>query len=166
MRDLIKNSGAELVSEDASIALAILLEELGLTIAKEAIEFASHSKRKTVQSRDIEIACQKILKENTPSYSKFLQRHQNRQLIDKYLEAKKKRSELELASKQDRTLEDTYLDTSKEVTELEEKIMTSDPSIKELISEKMDKSTTAERSILEYILSLLRAVVKSFQNQN
>ena len=50
------------MSEDASVALGKALDEIGLKIAKEAIDYAHHAKRKTVKAKDIEIAMEKVLK--------------------------------------------------------------------------------------------------------
>ena len=38
-----------------------ILEEVGLKVAKEAIDFARHAGRKTVKARDIKIAAEKML---------------------------------------------------------------------------------------------------------
>jgi len=61
MHKLIKRAGAARVSEESAIALGKALEEVGLKVAKEAIDFARHAGRKTVKARDIEIAAQKVL---------------------------------------------------------------------------------------------------------
>lgn len=61
MHKLIKRAGATRVSEESAIALSKILEEVGLKVAKEAIDFAHHAGRKTVKARDIEIAAQKVL---------------------------------------------------------------------------------------------------------
>ncbi|MFP3951922.1 MAG: histone family protein [Candidatus Bathyarchaeia archaeon] len=61
MHKLIKKAGAERVSEDSAILLGDALEELGLQIAKEALDFARHAGRKTVKARDIEIAIEKVI---------------------------------------------------------------------------------------------------------
>ncbi len=61
MHKLIKRAGAARVSEESAIALSKILEEVGLKVAKEAIDFAHHAGRKTVKARDIEIAAQKVL---------------------------------------------------------------------------------------------------------
>jgi histone H3/H4 len=37
------------------------LEEIGVKIAKEALDFAMHAGRKTIKSEDIEIAAKKIM---------------------------------------------------------------------------------------------------------
>jgi len=61
MHKLIKRAGAERVSEESALALGRALEEIGVKIAKEAMDFANHAGRKTVKARDIEIAAQKVL---------------------------------------------------------------------------------------------------------
>lgn len=61
MHKLIKRAGAARVSEESAIALGRALEEIGVKVAKEAIDYAHHAGRKTVKARDIEIAAQKVL---------------------------------------------------------------------------------------------------------
>ena len=61
MHRIIKKAKADRVSESAAKALAVALEEIGIKIAKEAIEYAMHAGRKTVQGRDIEIATRKVV---------------------------------------------------------------------------------------------------------
>ena len=61
MHRIIKKAKVDRVSESAAKALAIALEEIGIKIAKEAIEYAMHAGRKTVQGRDIEIATRKVV---------------------------------------------------------------------------------------------------------
>jgi len=61
MHKLIKRAGAPRVSEESALALGRALEEIGLKVAREAIDFARHAGRKTVKARDIEIAAKKVL---------------------------------------------------------------------------------------------------------
>jgi histone H3/H4 len=62
MHRICKKAGAERVSESAALEMAKILEDIGLKIALEAIDFAMHAGRKTVKARDIEIAAKKISK--------------------------------------------------------------------------------------------------------
>ncbi|MGB9631184.1 MAG: histone [Thermoproteota archaeon] len=59
---IIKDSGAERVSDGARERLAYYMEKLATEVAKHAIDIAKHSKRKTVTSSDIELAVSAILK--------------------------------------------------------------------------------------------------------
>ena len=61
MHKLIKRAGAERVSEESAIALGKALEEIGVKVAKEALDYAKHAGRKTVKAKDIEIAAQKVM---------------------------------------------------------------------------------------------------------
>lgn len=61
MHKIIKRAGASRVSEESAEALGRVLEEIGVKVAKEAIDFASHAGRKTIKARDIEIAAKKIM---------------------------------------------------------------------------------------------------------
>ncbi len=62
MHRICKKAGAERVSESAARELSKILEEVGIEIAKEAIDFAVHAGRKTVKAEDIAIAARKVLK--------------------------------------------------------------------------------------------------------
>jgi histone H3/H4 len=53
---IIKNAGAERVSEEASQELIRLLEQEAEKIAVNAVNLAKHAKRKTVTREDIEEA--------------------------------------------------------------------------------------------------------------
>ena len=61
MHRLCKKAGADRVSEAAAKELAKVLEEIGVKIAKEALDFAMHAGRKTIKSEDIEIAARKVM---------------------------------------------------------------------------------------------------------
>jgi histone H3/H4 len=61
MHRLCKKAGADRVSESAARELAKVLDEIGVKIAKEAMDYAMHAGRKTVKSEDIEIAARKVM---------------------------------------------------------------------------------------------------------
>jgi DNA-binding protein len=63
MRRLCENAGAERVSDAAAQELAKVLEEIGTKIAKEALEYAVYAGRKTIKTKDIEIATKKVIRE-------------------------------------------------------------------------------------------------------
>ena len=57
---IIKESGAERVSEDAKAALAEYLEEVARDVAKEANNVAKIAKRKTIKADDIKLAIKNL----------------------------------------------------------------------------------------------------------
>ena len=62
MHRIIKRAGAERVSEEAAFALRDALEDIGVRIAREALDFTKHAGRKTVKAEDIQIAVTKVVK--------------------------------------------------------------------------------------------------------
>lgn len=56
MEKLMKNVGADRVSEDAKAELRDVLEEIAAEISQNAIKLAHHAGRKTVKGVDIKLA--------------------------------------------------------------------------------------------------------------
>jgi len=61
MHRICKKAGADRVSEAAARELAKVLDDIGVKIARESIDYAMHAGRKTVKAEDIEIAARKVL---------------------------------------------------------------------------------------------------------
>ena len=57
---IIKEAGAERVSEDAKAALAAYVEEVAREVAKEATQVAKIAKRKTIKADDIKLAIKNL----------------------------------------------------------------------------------------------------------
>ena len=55
LEKLLKNAGAERVSESACIALKNYLENEAQRIGKKSITYALHAGRKTIKDKDIEL---------------------------------------------------------------------------------------------------------------
>ena len=56
MEKILKQAGAERVSEKAKTALKSIVEEKAEEIAAQAVKFAIHAGRKTIKSGDIKLA--------------------------------------------------------------------------------------------------------------
>ena len=61
---LCKKAGAERVSEEGAKELAKVLDEIGFKIAKEALDYSIHARRKTIKVEDIEIATRKVMEKH------------------------------------------------------------------------------------------------------
>lgn len=53
---ILKDSGAERVSDEASAELADFITAFSYSVANKAVRLAGHAKRKTVSKADIELA--------------------------------------------------------------------------------------------------------------
>ena len=56
MEKILKQCGADRVSDKAKVALKNVIEELADEIAVKAIKLANHAGRKTVKARDVKLA--------------------------------------------------------------------------------------------------------------
>src|SRR3989304_7629048 len=72
MHRLCKKAGADRVSEAAAKELAKALDEIGVKIAKEALDFAMHAGRKTIKAEDIEIAAKKVMSRQSATFPHLL----------------------------------------------------------------------------------------------
>ena len=55
---IMKKAGAERISADATETLAVLMEEYGIFLAKEAKKMSDHAGRKTLRGSDIQMAAE------------------------------------------------------------------------------------------------------------
>jgi histone H3/H4 len=55
---IIKKAGADRISVDATETLAVLMEEYGVFLAKEAKKMSDHAGRKTLRGSDIQMAAE------------------------------------------------------------------------------------------------------------
>jgi histone H3/H4 len=53
---IMKKAGAERISADATETLAVLMEEYGIFLAREAKKMSDHAGRKTLRGSDIRMA--------------------------------------------------------------------------------------------------------------
>jgi DNA-binding protein len=57
---IMKKAGAERISADATETLAVLMEEYGIFLAREAKKMSDHAGRKTLRGSDIRMAAEFI----------------------------------------------------------------------------------------------------------
>jgi histone H3/H4 len=62
MYRILKKSGAERVSDESADELRRILEEIGVTIAKSAVDMSGHAGRKTVKAEDVRLAAKQFAK--------------------------------------------------------------------------------------------------------
>jgi DNA-binding protein len=62
MYRILKKSGAERVSDESADELRRILEEIGVAIAKSAVEMSIHAGRKTVKAEDVRLAAKQFAK--------------------------------------------------------------------------------------------------------
>lgn len=62
MYRILKKAGAERVSDESANELRRILEEIGGSIAKNAVEMSVHAGRKTIKSEDIRLAAKRFSK--------------------------------------------------------------------------------------------------------
>ena len=56
MYRILKKAGAERVSDESADELRRVIEELANSIAKNAVDMASHAGRKTIKGEDVKLA--------------------------------------------------------------------------------------------------------------
>ena len=56
MYRILKNAGATRVSDESADELRRIVEEIAGSIAKSAVDMASHANRKTVKGEDVKLA--------------------------------------------------------------------------------------------------------------
>ncbi len=62
MYRILKKAGAERVSDESANELRRVLEEVGISIAKNAVEMSIHAGRKTIKAEDVRLASKQFSK--------------------------------------------------------------------------------------------------------
>lgn len=62
MYRILKKAGAERVSDESADELRRIIEELANSIAKNAVDMASHAGRKTIKGEDVKLASKQFNK--------------------------------------------------------------------------------------------------------
>jgi len=60
MHKICEKAGAERVSQSASMELAKILDEIGVKIVKEALDYALYAGRRTLKAKDVKMAASKL----------------------------------------------------------------------------------------------------------
>ncbi len=60
MEKILRKAGAERVSKSAAEEFSAVLEDIGLLIARDAVEYSKHAGRKTVLADDLKLAKKKF----------------------------------------------------------------------------------------------------------
>jgi histone H3/H4 len=61
MEKLMKDAGANRVSDPAKEELRVVLEEIGVRISKDADELSRHANRRTIKAEDVRMAAKQKL---------------------------------------------------------------------------------------------------------
>ena len=59
---ILKKAGAERVSDESANELRRIFEEVGTSIAKNAVEMSVHAGRKTIKAEDVKLAAKQFSK--------------------------------------------------------------------------------------------------------
>jgi len=62
MYRILKKAGAERVSDESANELRRILEEIGVSVAKSAVEMSVHAGRKTIKAEDVRLAAKQFAK--------------------------------------------------------------------------------------------------------
>ena len=62
MHRICKKAGADRVGKSATMELAKILVEIGIKIAKEALDYMMHAGRRTIKAKDIKAAYKKLFR--------------------------------------------------------------------------------------------------------